>query len=47
MRTEEARVFSEHPIVWDDEKVRRLWDYYSRTPPYRDMYFARLFGART
>ena len=24
----------EHPIEWTDENVSRLWDYYSRTPPY-------------
>lgn len=38
--------FEEHPIEWDDEKVARLWDYYSRTPPYSEMYFAKDFGDR-
>lgn len=34
----------EHPIEWDDTKVSRLWDYYSRTPPYSEIYFSKLFG---
>lgn len=34
----------EHLIDWDDAKVSRLWDYYSRTPPYSDIYFSKLFG---
>jgi 2-polyprenyl-3-methyl-5-hydroxy-6-metoxy-1,4-benzoquinol methylase len=38
--------FREHPITWDDTKVARLWDYYSRTGPYADLYFARAFGQR-
>lgn len=36
--------FAEHEIVWTDEKVARLWDYYSRTPPYNEIYFAKCFG---
>jgi 2-polyprenyl-3-methyl-5-hydroxy-6-metoxy-1,4-benzoquinol methylase len=36
----------EHLIEWDDNKVSRLWNYYSRTPPYSDIYFAKLFGGR-
>lgn len=35
---------TEHPIEWDDTKVARLWDYYSRTPPYSDVYFSDRFG---
>jgi len=38
--------FAEHPIEWDDVKVSRLWDYYSRTPPYSEMYFSRVLGDR-
>ncbi len=38
--------FAEHPIEWDDAKVSRLWDYYSRTPPYSEMYFSKVFGDR-
>jgi SAM-dependent methyltransferase len=38
--------FSEHPIKWDDTKVSRLWDYYSRTPPYSELYFSKVFGDR-
>lgn len=34
----------EHQIQWTDENVSRLWDYYSRTRPFCDMYFAKLFG---
>ncbi len=34
----------EHAIDWDDQKVSRLWDYYSRTPPYSEVYFSDLFG---
>jgi SAM-dependent methyltransferase len=38
--------YLEHPIVWDDEKISRLWDYYSRTPPYSDIYFSKVVGDR-
>lgn len=34
----------EHNIAWTDEQVSRLWNYYSKTPPYKDVYFAKLFG---
>ncbi|HEU0199645.1 MAG TPA: methyltransferase domain-containing protein [Burkholderiaceae bacterium] len=37
-------MFREHPIEWDDAKVARLWNWYSRTSPYRDIYFAKRFG---
>lgn len=36
--------FREHEIEWDDRKISRLWDYYSRTAPYCDAYFSKLFG---
>ena len=36
--------YKEHEINWTDEKVSRLWDYYSRTPPYSEMYFSKSFG---
>lgn len=36
--------YREHDIEWDDHKIARLWDYYSRTPPYSDIYFSKLFG---
>lgn len=32
--------FKEHKIEWDDEKVGRLWNYYSKTPPYKGNYFS-------
>lgn len=44
MLNERALIFNEHKIEWDDKKVSRLWDYYSRTPPYSDIYFSKLFG---
>ena len=34
----------EHPIVWNDENVRRLWDYYSQSPAFRDLYFSKIYG---
>jgi SAM-dependent methyltransferase len=33
-----------HEIEWTDSQVSRLWDYYARTPPYSEMFFARRFG---
>ena len=36
--------FREHPIQWTDQQVSRLWDYYSRTPPYSEIYFSKRFG---
>lgn len=44
MENEKATLFREHEIEWDEEKVARLWDYYSRTPPYSDVYFSKVFG---
>lgn len=44
MENEQTFVFKEHGIEWDDKKVSRLWDYYSRTPPYSEIYFSKLFG---
>lgn len=38
-------MFIEHPIQWDDAKVARLWNWYARTSPFRDLYFAKRFGA--
>lgn len=34
----------EHPIEWNDEKISRLWNYYSKTPPYSEIYFSKVFG---
>ena len=36
--------FEEHELEWDDRKVSNLWNYYSRTPPYCNVYFAKIFG---
>lgn len=44
MVDEKVSVFREHDIDWDDKKVSRLWNYYSRTPPYSEIYFSKLFG---
>ncbi len=44
MENELAPGFMEHKIEWDDKKVSRLWNYYSRTPPYSEIYFSKLFG---
>jgi SAM-dependent methyltransferase len=38
--------FKEHEINWDSRAVSRLWDYYSKTPPYSEAYFSKLFGKR-
>lgn len=36
--------FREHKIEWNDEKVSRLWDFYSRTYPYNQSYFTKAVG---
>lgn len=36
--------FREHKIEWDDEKVSRLWSFYSKNYPYNEMYFTKVFG---
>lgn len=41
---EQNRIFREHDIEWDNEKVARLWGYYARTPPYANVYFSKVFG---
>jgi SAM-dependent methyltransferase len=46
VHSEHSRQFDEHLIQWDDRKVSRLWNYYSRTPPYSNIYFAKVFGDR-
>ncbi|MCS6997629.1 MAG: methyltransferase domain-containing protein [Casimicrobiaceae bacterium] len=37
-------MFTEHPIQWNETTVARLWNWYSRTSPFRDLYFAKRFG---
>ena len=44
MDSNQISSFKEHPIEWDDGKVSRLWDYFSRTSPYSEMYFSKVFG---
>lgn len=36
--------FQEHKIDWDDDKVQRLWNYYSKTHPYNSNYFSEANG---
>jgi 2-polyprenyl-3-methyl-5-hydroxy-6-metoxy-1,4-benzoquinol methylase len=44
MNDDRTHAFNEHQIRWSPEHVSRLWDYYSRTPPYSEVYFAKLYG---
>ena len=44
MVDEQDPVFREHENEWVDQKVSRLWNYYSRTPLYFNIYFSRLFS---
>jgi 2-polyprenyl-3-methyl-5-hydroxy-6-metoxy-1,4-benzoquinol methylase len=44
MKNEQAPIFREHEIEWDDKKVSRLWDYYSRTSLCSVVYFSKAFG---
>lgn len=44
MENEQSSIFREHEIEWDDKKVSRLWNYYSRTLPYSEVYFSKVFG---
>lgn len=39
-------MFREHPIKWDDATVAQLWNWYARTAPFKDLYFAKRFGDR-
>jgi hypothetical protein len=41
MANEVTSIFREHDIEWDHEKVSRLWNYYSRTPPYSNVIFLK------
>lgn len=43
MANEQAPIFREHEIEWDDKKVSRLWDYYARTLS-PEIYFSKVFG---
>jgi SAM-dependent methyltransferase len=37
-------VVEEHAIDWNDQKIARLWDYYSRSPIHAEAYFSRVYG---
>jgi SAM-dependent methyltransferase len=39
-------LFHEHPIQWNDATVGCLWNWYARTAPFKDLYFAKRFGDR-
>jgi 2-polyprenyl-3-methyl-5-hydroxy-6-metoxy-1,4-benzoquinol methylase len=41
MQVAELKAYREHPIEWTDEKVARVWDYFSRTT---DIYFSKVYG---
>ncbi|HQR70361.1 MAG TPA: class I SAM-dependent methyltransferase [Burkholderiaceae bacterium] len=34
----------EHSIVWTDDKVARLWNFYSRSRVVNDLYFSKVYG---
>jgi 2-polyprenyl-3-methyl-5-hydroxy-6-metoxy-1,4-benzoquinol methylase len=36
----------EHEIQWDDAKLARLWNYYSRSSSFSESYFSKVFGGR-
>jgi 2-polyprenyl-3-methyl-5-hydroxy-6-metoxy-1,4-benzoquinol methylase len=36
--------FAEHPVIWDNTKVSRLWDYYSKNPHISAIYFSKVYG---
>jgi ubiquinone/menaquinone biosynthesis C-methylase UbiE len=35
----------EHNVEWTDDRVKRIWDYYSRNPAYESQYFSKHSGA--
>lgn len=36
--------FSEHNIQWTDEKIERLWNYYSKNNSFKENYFTKMVG---
>ena len=34
----------EHKILWTDDKISRLWNYYSRSRIASDLYFSKVYG---
>jgi len=36
--------FKPFDLVWDNEKIKRLWDFYSQTYPFNEVYFTKTFG---
>jgi len=39
-----VNVYREHPIEWNGTTVARLWNWYAKTSPFNELYFARRFG---
>lgn len=33
-----------HNIVWDDEKITKMWDFHSKNPSSQNMYFSKMNG---
>lgn len=40
-----SQVFNEHEIEWTDEKIARLWNYYSKTVRFNASYFTKSLGS--
>ncbi|MEO8582507.1 MAG: class I SAM-dependent methyltransferase [Flavitalea sp.] len=36
--------FKEHEIKWNDEKVKRFWDFYNNYSAFEDHWFSKVFG---
>ncbi len=36
--------YYEHNIEWTNEKISRLWNYYSQNSPYNEEYFSKKVG---
>jgi len=35
-----------HPVKWNEETVKRIWDFYGESPYYRSQYFTNHSGHR-
>ena len=36
--------FTPHEVVWTDDRIARIWDFYSNNPSYQDTYFSKHSG---
>lgn len=43
--THDPNMFNPHEIVWTDENIRRLWDYYGSSSAHKTAYFGESVGA--